>query len=260
MKKLFLLFLLILLTPLAFAHEESSASIDKDLKENSVLYLYLAGTISALFVVYAIYAEKKPHFTNKRKIFVFLGIIIPIILSTIYLIGTTLYVNSISESGGPVHWHADFEIYVCGNKIELKSPTGLSNKIGTEVLHHHGDNRIHVEGVLVKKGDADLHSFFEVIGGELTDNNIAIPAKSGLLTYSNGDSCNGDTGKPQVFVYKTKGTTVTQEKLTNFEDYILSPEVNVPPADCIIIEFDKEKSETNHICETYRIALARGNK
>ena len=244
--------------PLAFAHEESAPSVDNQLKQNSVLYIYLAASITLLFVVYAIYAEKKPHFTNKRKLFVFLGIIIPVIISTIYLVGATIYINSISETGGPVHWHADFEIYACGNKIELKSPTGLSNKIGTEVFHHHGDDRIHVEGVLVKKNDVALHHFFEVIGGELTTNNIAIPTNSGLLTYSNGDSCNGDGGELQVFVYKTKGTTVTQEKLSNFENYVLSPESNVPPADCIIIEFDKEKTETKHICETYRIALEKG--
>ena len=52
---------------------------------------------------------------------------------------------------------------------------------------------------------------------------------------------------------------MVQEKLTDYEDYILAPQSLVPPGDCIIIEFDKYKESTDNLCESYRIALERGD-
>ena len=66
-------------------------------------------------------------------------------LSTGILIGSTIYLNTNSDSGGPVHWHADIEFWACGNEIELRDPTGFSNKIGTGTLHEHDDHRIHLD-------------------------------------------------------------------------------------------------------------------
>src|SRR3990172_8278827 len=83
------------------------------------------------------------------KKYFFLAIAVPVTFTTIFLVGATLYVNQVSSTGGPVHWHADFEIYDCGQKIDLVDPTGLSNKIGTATLHEHNDNRVHVEGVVL---------------------------------------------------------------------------------------------------------------
>jgi len=50
-----------------------------------------------------------------------------------------------------------------------------------------------------------------------------------------------------------------QQKLENFEDYILSPHTSIPPGDCIIIEFDSDKEKTDHICETYKVSIERGD-
>ena len=50
-----------------------------------------------------------------------------------------------------------------------------------------------------------------------------------------------------------------QQKLDNFEDYVLSPYTQIPPGDCIIIEFDAEKEKTEHICESYKVAVGRGD-
>ncbi len=262
MKQIFFFVLFILLvSPIALAHEEGEEeeiSIDDKLRQASVFYLYLASTIIALFVIVAVYAEKRAHFTDRKKMILFLGIIVPAALVTVYLVGATIYLNSISQTEGPVHWHADYEIYACGNKIEMKEPTGMSNKVGSEAFHHHGDNRIHVEGVLVDEADADLHNFFEVTEGELTHTSISIPTKEYVATFKNGDSCNGYQGVLQVFVYKIIDGKAVQEKLTNFEDYVLSPYANVPPGDCIVVEFDTEKEKTNRMCETYRIAIKKG--
>jgi hypothetical protein len=259
--KIFVSFLLLLLvfSITVFAHEEEQeVRVDEELRENSVLALIIAAIIVALFVLYALHAEKEPHYTETKKMVLFFGIVIPIVLATIYLIGATIYLNAISQTGGPVHWHADYEIWACGNKIEMKEPEGFSNKVGTEVLHHHGDHRIHVEGVLVDVAHADLHEFFEVTGGELEQDSITVPTSEYVASFKNGDTCNGYAGELQVFLYKTVDGTVVQEKLDDFEDYVLSPYPNVPPGDCIIFEFDQPKERTKHMCETYKIAINKG--
>jgi len=259
MKIFAFILLFLMLIPLALSHEdEVEERRVEDIKDNSLFYLLIAAVITTIFVVISIHASKQPYFTNKKKMILFLGMAIPIILASIYLVSATIYINVISETKGPVHWHADFEIYACGNKIDLVDPVGISNRVGTSVFHEHGDNRIHVEGVVVVERDIDFHSFFEAIGGGLEKDSITIPLGYQVKTYMNGDKCNGYTGTLQVFVYKTIDGKVVQEKLTDFENYVLSPESLVPPGDCIIIEFDEIKEKTKHICETYRIAIQKG--
>ena len=48
------------------------------------------------------------------------------------------------------------------------------------------------------------------------------------------------------------------QKIDNFPEYVLSPYSQIPPGDCIIIEFSEEKQTTEHICETYKVAVQRG--
>jgi len=83
----------------------------------------------------------------------------------------------------------------------------------------------------------------------------------GIAEFNNGDTCsNGEKGSLQGFLYKTDEATKTyhQEKIENFEDYVISPYGLVPPGDCIVIEFGSIKEKTENICETYRIARDGG--
>ena len=259
MRQIILYFIFILLISSSYAHETSNGVTDLavTIKYTAVNYLIIASIIAGVFVLISYYAYRKKY--THYKTIMFSGIVVPILISTLYLVGGTIYVNSISETKGPIHWHADFEIYGCDNWIDLKDPTGISNRIGTPVFHEHGDNRVHVEGTVVKKSTIDLHNFFSVIGGELTENTVTIPTDDGQISYTNGDLCNGQEGTLQVFVYKTTGTAVTQEKITDFENYILSPYQQVPPGDCVIIEFGEEKQHTTHMCSSYRLALEKAN-
>ena len=248
------------------AHEEfpEELAIGKFIKDSSVWVILIAAVIVAILTIIAIYTKNK---TEGKKILLFISITIPIIIATLYLAISTIYLNVISETSGPVHWHADFEIWNCGEFVDLEDPTGLSNRIGSSVLHEHGDFRIHVESVLVEKRHADLHTFFEVIGGSLTERSIVIPTNTSLLQVKNGDLCKGKPGKLQVFLYritnpsplKKTGFLYEQIKLEDFEDYVLSPWANIPPGDCIIIEFDEVKDSTDRMCESYRAALKRGD-
>jgi hypothetical protein len=257
--KIFGILFLLLVVSSAFAHEGAEENtIDETIRENSLFYMYIAVSIVAFVVIWALHAEKQPKYTNRKKQLLFLGIVIPVVFVTVYLVVATIFLNSISETGGPVHWHADYEIWACGNKIEMKEPEGLSNKMGTEVFHHHGDARIHIEGVVVEKDDVSLHHFFEVAGDELAHDKLIVHTNEYVATFKNGDSCNGHTGILQAFLYKTVDGRVVQEKLVDFENYVLAPQANIPPGDCIILEFDQEKEKTNHMCETYKIAIKKG--
>ena len=243
------------------AHGEE-ISIDEYIKSTSLNYLLIASTVLLILVLFSIFYKEK---SETLKWLLFLGIIIPTILVTVYLAGSTIYLNIISETKGPVHWHADYEVWICGEKVDLIDAKGLSNRVGTTVLHEHGDDRMHVEGVVVKKKDVDLHTFFDVVGGSLTNNHLAISTNDKIVEKDNGDLCNGNPGKLQVFLYKiknpddTKNWIFEQKKLDDFEDYVLSPYSQIPPGDCIIIEFGEEKQSTEHICETYKNAEQRGD-
>ena len=263
-----LIILVILISSVSFtyAHEEDNKLEEthedeptKSIFEDSLFYLLIATVISILFVLYAVHIRRNPKIFNKQKTILFLAITLPLILATIYLVFSTIHLNIISDTKGPVHWHADFEIYMCGDEIDIINPKGLSNRVGTSVFHEHGDDRIHVEGVVVNPKDVSLKNYFMVIGGSLTDDGISIPTDQGSIKFHNEDLCDNNIGNLQVFVYKTENKIIHQEKLENFEEYVLSPYANVPPGDCIIIEFDEEKESTDKICETYKIALEKGD-
>jgi len=266
----FLLFFLLIFN-IVYAHEgeeneihfedDKSFELEDQYRSSSVLYVVAASIIILCTILFSLFHKKND---NMLKWVLFLIIAINTLLVTFYVAGSTIYLNVISETKGPVHWHADFEVWNCGEKLDLIDPTGFSNRVGTSVFHEHGDDRIHVEGVLNRKEDARLSNFLRVSGGLLSEKYMVIPTNVGYFKLENGNFCNGEEGKLQVFLYKvvnaeeSENLIYHQEKLTDFEDYILSPQSLVPPGDCIIIEFDKEKRETDKICETYKVAIENG--
>ncbi|TSC65794.1 MAG: hypothetical protein CEO21_330, partial [Microgenomates group bacterium Gr01-1014_80] len=137
---------------------------------------------------------------------------------------------------------------------------GLSNKVGTEVIHEHNDNRIHIEGVLLDPHNAEVSHFFELIGGELHNDHINVPTDKGIVSLQNGQTCPDQTPATlQVFVYKTQGDTFSQTKLSDPEAYIISPHSQVPPGDCIIIEFGPVREKTDKLCNFYKVAVQKGD-
>ena len=261
MKKRVMYFVfLMLFMNLVFAHEEGEAKEIFPLKNSTAAFI---GTASlALFLAVIFIYKNSLKNTHKKIIYSLLVIIIS--LTTIYFIAATLHINIISETKGPVHWHADFEVWKCGEKISLIEPKGISNKVGTAVLHEHNDNRIHVEGVVVEMGDVDLYNSFKAIGGDLAKGYLMMPTDEGVLEMRNGELCNEKPAKLQVFLYKTtnpdssKKWIYRQEKLQDFDEYVLSQYSNVPPGDCIIIEFGEERESTDKICTSYTAAMNRG--
>jgi len=264
MRKLFSLILFVLLVSVASAHTEvkEGEGIDEFYIRTSLNYVIAAFIVSTILIFIAIRSKDKA--SEHTKAFLFFTIAAVVILATLYSAGSTIYVNVISETKGPVHWHADFEIWNCGEKVDIVDPTGFSNRIGTPTYHEHGDDRVHVEGVVMKLPDVDLHTFFNVIGGSLKNNRISLPTNNGVFEAKDGDLCNGQPGKLQAFVYKIENPddrrdwTYTQIKIEDFSNYILNPFSNIPPGDCIIIEFDREKDSTDKLCVTFEVAIQRG--
>lgn len=239
-------------------------SEDAEVFDDSFRYVIIASSIVAVMLAASILIKEK---TEALKVILFVGISVPVILVTAYMTASTVYLNLKSETKGPVHWHADFEVWNCGEKIDLVDPSNLVNRVGTADFHDHDDDRVHVEGTIYSRESIDLHSFFEAVGGELESTHSIIPTDSGPLEIYDGQLCNGMEGKLQVFLYRItnpnayakSGFFYEQEKLDDFEDYVLSPYFNVPPGDCIIIEFGEEKPFTDKVCESYRVAEESGD-
>src|SRR5258708_21154284 len=60
---------------------------------------------------------KHPHSAIKKLLF--FSIVGIVLLTTLFLAGSTLYLNAVSKSHGPIHYHADIQIYKCGSEIFL---------------------------------------------------------------------------------------------------------------------------------------------
>jgi len=251
---------LLCIIPLSLAYNGNPFDDGVMLKARAMSVIMVSSILVTAVVILAIISRK----LGNHKQMLFLLMLIPVVIATLYTAGTTIYLNQISVTRGPVHWHADLEVWNCGEKVNLIDPQGLSNRIGTPVFHEHDDFRIHVEGVVVKTEDVSLGNFFNVVGGTLTQDALQVPTNEGMMLSNDGDLCDGKPGKIQVFAYKIdnpeeQGSWIfTQQKIEDHSSYLLSPYSIVPPGDCIIIEFDQEKEKTDKICTTYQVAIDQG--
>ena len=238
--------------------EVITPTLEDIIRSNSIKIVFISTAVVIITVILTIILKNT---SEGAKRILFATITIPIILTTIFMVGSTLFLNFKSISGGPVHWHASYEIWDCGNQIELLNPEGISNKVGSATLHEHNDNWIHLEGVVIEEDQASLGNYFKVVGGRLTDDGFELPTPDGFISRQNGDICsNGEEGNLQVFVYQTDGKVFTQKKLDNPARYIISPKGNIPPGDCIIVEFDtEEKDKTDRLCGQYKLQVLKGN-
>ena len=162
-------------------------------------------------------------------------IVIAVSIVTIYLILTTLHLNIVSVTKGPVHWHADFKILVCDKEVKLAEPKGLSNKQGVDLMHAHNDNRIHVEGVLLDKKAASLGAFFHAVGGSLSSDGLKVATDDGLVSVHEGDKCNEKPAKLYVFV---NGNLIDNPFM-----YVISPYEKIPPGERIKFVFTEKPIE-----------------
>jgi hypothetical protein len=248
-------------------------------------------TVGAILVVVllllAIVIQKR---VPKLKLPLFVAIVVVVLGTTVTIGGGTIYLNLNSATGGPVHWHADVEVWACGNELEFRDPTGLSNKIGTATYHEHNDKRIHLEGVPTSLPyDYSMGKFMNVIGGELTNDTLTVPLNNSkyfensheeqdgdgpgapnaaeldnfirttndgkIATFTNGEACNGEPSQVQMFAYHYNegDKTYKQTKITDLANFSPAQEANVLPGDCVIMEFSPLKERTDKLCKQYGV-------
>jgi len=266
-------------------------TVENDI-ENSINSLNISTVLVAslvlgvLLLISAKLVKNKKYKKLKKPLFIMIAA--TVLFPTILMSGSTIYLNTVSDSGGPVHWHTDIEFWVCGQEIELRDPSGiLSNKIGTSTYHEHNDKRIHLEGVVVDTDyDASLEKFLAVTGGEITSDKLVIPTEDRIfeddvdgdqntgnkdlvrsfltrdadqratLTVKNGDSCsNNGYAEVQAFLYtfNKDGDTYSQKKLDSPKSYVMRDESVVPPGDCLIVEYGVVKDRTDKLCQQYGV-------
>jgi len=189
--------------------------------------------IFGILILAIIFFNKTMNEAVKKGVYLLLLVVVSLV--TIYLVMTTLHLNIISVTKGPVHWHADFEIWVCGKEIKLAEPKGLSNKQGVDLLHAHNDNRIHVEGVILNPEQASLGAFFYALGGSLSNDGLKVPGDSGLISVHDGDKCNEKPAKLYVFVNGKLADAPSK--------HVIAPEEKVPPRERIKIVFTEKPAE-----------------
>lgn len=245
MRKVLILIFLILLAIGVVANGDDEHATDAESIEHlqtneadaSIIFaLQIALVIIFLVVIYSVFFIDKMSETQKTISFALIAG--ATIISTLFIIFVTVQTNLDSETGGPVHWHADFEVWVCGEELNLKVPTGLDNKIGINLLHYHNDNRIHVEGIPNELKDIKLRNFFRIIEGDFTNETIAILTEDkGLVTKTNGDLCSGQPGKLWFYV--------NGEPNNEFGEYTIAQFSTIPPGDFLHIVFDSKEGIPN---------------
>jgi hypothetical protein len=240
-----ILFFLILLLPI-YAHGDiDDGHNEKEDKEPFVLTppnLVKIVSVWVLIITIFLFSCKKQAHKHKHLFFWILAI--PIIAASLYLAIDTIQHNVTSVTKGPVHWHADYQVWTCDEQLDLIDPKGLKNKIGNPVFHEHNDGRIHVEGAVQKLEDVNLKNYFNAIGGQFSNDKVSYPTNDGLVTYQNGETCNQEPSTLKVYV---NGKIVE-----NPATYVLTPHTQVPPGDCIIIEFSPQNNPTTEkICNSW---------
>lgn len=226
--------------------------------------------------------------TEKLKKPIFIMIVLAIAIPSFLMTGSTIYLNTISDSKGPVHWHTDIEFWVCGQEIEIRDPYAfLSNKVGTSTFHEHDDKRIHLEGVVIDaQEDSSLDKFMRVTGGSIEQSKLVIPTEPNpfeddvdgdkvtgdqervrsflgkdvdgrsTLSLENGNGCSEQGyAEVQAFLYtfNKQDDTYTQSKLSDPASYKMRDESTVPPGDCLIVEYDIVKSSTDKLCQQFGV-------
>ncbi len=244
MKKRFLVLLFfIILTMSLYAvlsHEGEEEKYDLDQSDifpiSQLTAIGYGSLLLGIIIIIIVLFQNSAAESLKKVLYCTIAVIT--LLVTVYLVVTTIYLNSISIEKGPVHWHADFKIWVCDKEIKIAEPKGLSNRQGTDLVHAHDDDRIHIEGVILDKKSASLGAFFHANGGYISDDEIRVPTNTGLIAVHVGDTCNEKPAKLYVFV---NGNSISSP-----QSYIISPYEKVPPGDRIKIIFtEKTMDEIN---------------
>lgn len=193
-----------------------------------------------------------------------------VLLPTIFTVTAYIHETQTSWSGGEVHYHADFEVIVDGERRALQDPRlfcerstegsymcRLNDRVGITEYHEHNDQRIHLEGTFKTRDDATLSAFFEAFGGTLTPTGLRYPTNDGWVNRT-------EAGNRTLKILVERGVGGTRdwcaldpaapepdrcidpylnEPVTTPEDYVISPYQRGPALDTIFVIYDDTSLE-----------------
>lgn len=158
------------------------------------------GTVTVL-VLSAVALWKEDAFTDRGKGIMLRLFLIAVLVPTMF--ATAAYVHEVetSWSNGEIHWHADFEVFVDGERLDLIDPSNycgqysqesaymctLNDRVGITEYHEHNDMRIHLEGTFKHREEATLAAFFDTFQGELTNTELQFPTDDGMVEVAEDD-------------------------------------------------------------------------
>ena len=139
--------------------------------------------------------ESKKTGEKTKKNIVKYSIIGLIVIVIIYFFINTFSKPKIeSYTKGTIHWHAELNAYICGNKMDVpkEAPIG-EHHLGLPLLHTHADRLIHIEGKVWKKEDINFGAYMDA---------IQVPFGSDtIINYKNDGMCNnGKNNEVKMFV------------------------------------------------------------
>lgn len=220
-----------------------SVDLESDIKSLALKIVTIASLIIITATIVAIINKNRLEWLKLPLFAIITG---TVVISTLVLIGNTIRLNVVSESGGPVHWHTDIEFWACGTELELRNPTGfLSNKIGTSTYHEHNDKRIHLEGVVVQLDrDASLRKFMSVTDGYIQPQGMAVALNEDNVTwFAEGDKLDGDPQGSMTFDFLSRYVKTSVEAglpVAEFTDGQLCDDGNVAEIQAFLYSFNKE--------------------
>lgn len=241
--------------------------------EHVVPVLQAGFVLTLLLVAVSFYREEDLNMNDKNLLMN--GFLIAILVPSFYAAGAFIHESQTSWSGGEVHYHADFELFVEENgelqELDLVDPgefceeTGhesslmckLNDRTGSKEYHEHNDDRIHLEGTFATKRSASLAAFFEQFGGVLENGKLTVPTNEGVVSKQ-------DSENMSLKILVRRGTGATRhwciigdqlpredvckdsysgEPANSPAEYVVSPYSRGPNLDDIFVVYD---SKTAH--------------
>lgn len=204
-----------------------------------------AGTL-ALLVLAGLAFLNEDGLTMKDKNLLMNGFLVAVLVPSFYTAGAFIHESQTSWSQGEIHWHADFEVIVDGERQDLIDPgnfcgssymCNLNDRTGSTEYHDHNDNRIHLEGVFKERDDATLSAFFETFGGTLTQEKLVMPTDDGWINVT-------DSGNKTLKVIVENGVGSDRNwRFVDPESYVISPYKQGPLLDNMFIIYDDTPRE-----------------
>lgn len=167
-----------------------------------VIPVLQAGFImTVLLAGIAVYREDELNMKDKKILMN--ALLVAVLVPTFYAAGAFIHESQTSWSGGEVHYHADFEVFVEEKgelqELDLIDPEEfcestshessimckLNDRTGSKEYHEHNDDRVHLEGTFKTKRDASLAAFFEQFNGVLENQKLVVPTNEGVVRKEN---------------------------------------------------------------------------